>query len=58
MLTRLIDWVEKDEAPRSVEASGKAFPNRTRPLCPYPSHAQYKGEGSADSAASFECRNN
>lgn len=57
MLSKLVDWVEKDEAPRSVEASGKAFPGRTRPLCPYPSYAQYKGDGNVDSAASFDCRN-
>jgi len=29
---------------------------RSRPLCPYPSHAQYKGTGDVEDAASFECR--
>jgi feruloyl esterase len=28
---------------------------RTRPLCPYPQIARYKGEGSTDEAASFAC---
>jgi hypothetical protein len=30
--------------------------NRTRPLCPYPSVALYKGSGDVESASSFECR--
>jgi hypothetical protein len=29
---------------------------RTRPLCLYPRTAVYKGSGSTDDAASFECR--
>jgi len=28
----------------------------TRPLCPWPQVAVYKGSGSTDDAASFECR--
>jgi feruloyl esterase len=28
---------------------------RTRPLCPYPLVAKYKGIGSTDDAASFVC---
>jgi hypothetical protein len=28
---------------------------RTRPLCPYPQVARYKGTGSIDDAASFSC---
>jgi feruloyl esterase len=28
----------------------------TRPLCPYPQQAHYKGKGSKKSAASFECQ--
>lgn len=28
---------------------------RTRPLCPYPQTARYKGEGGIDDAASFMC---
>jgi feruloyl esterase len=30
--------------------------DRTRPLCAYPAVARYKGTGSIDDAASFECR--
>ena len=56
-LTPLIDWVERGIAPRSIPASrmvgGKV--NRTRPLCPYPEVAKYKGSGSIDDAANFGC---
>jgi len=30
--------------------------DRTRPLCPYPQVAQYKGIGSIDDAANFACK--
>ena len=30
--------------------------DRTRPLCPYPQVASYKGTGSIDDAANFVCR--
>ena len=30
--------------------------DRTRPLCPYPAFAVYKGSGSTDDAANFECQ--
>jgi feruloyl esterase len=57
MLDYLTRWVEKKEAPASVTASrvvnGQTV--RTRPLCPYPSTAQYKGTGSTDEAANFAC---
>lgn len=56
LLTGLVDWVEKGEAPQGVAASGQAFPGRTRPLCPYPTHAHYKGQGDVDDGANFECR--
>ena len=45
MLTASVDWVEKGQAPESVTATGRAFPGRSRPLCAYPAHAQYKGQG-------------
>jgi hypothetical protein len=38
-----------------VIATGKAFPGRSRPLCAYPKHAQYKGQGNPEDAGSFEC---
>jgi feruloyl esterase len=56
LLGALSNWVEKGIAPQSVSATGKAFPGRSRPLCPYPKHAQYKGQGNTEDAANFECR--
>jgi feruloyl esterase len=56
-LTTVVDWVENGTAPQSMLASrlvdGKAV--RTRPLCPYPQTAKYKGTGSIDEAGSFAC---
>ena len=56
LLGALSNWVEKGIAPESVTATGNAFPGRSRPLCPYPKHAQYKGQGNTEDAANFECR--
>jgi feruloyl esterase len=39
-------------APERIIASGDGF---TRPLCPYPQTAQYKGTGDTNDAASFVC---
>ncbi len=55
MLTAVVDWVEKGEAPESVTATGKAFPGRSRPLCAYPKHAQYAGSGDTQDARNFRC---
>src|SRR5262252_4640322 len=56
-VTPLVEWVEKGVAPESIPASrlagGKVV--RTRPLCPYPETATYKGSGSIDDAVSFDC---
>jgi feruloyl esterase len=57
LLDPIVNWVEKGVAPESVISKGKAFPQRSRPLCPYPQHAHYKGKGNVENAASFECRN-
>jgi Tannase and feruloyl esterase len=58
-LTALIEWVEKGVAPKQIGASqsrdGKLV--RTRPLCPYPQVAKYKGTGNPDDAQSFACEN-
>jgi len=54
----LAEWVENGEAPDRVIArkvAGGAV-SRTRPLCPYPQHAEYTGSGSADDAENFVCR--
>jgi Tannase and feruloyl esterase len=56
LLGAVVDWVEHDRAPDAVVATGKAFPGRSRPLCPFPQHAAYKGRGDPEDAASFECR--
>jgi len=56
MLSAIVNWVEKGIAPQSVEASGRAFPGRTRPLCAFPKHAQYKGSGDTEKADNFECK--
>jgi feruloyl esterase len=56
-VTAVIDWVENGKAPESLIAS-KAVNGqvvRTRPVCPYPQVARYKGEGSIDEAANFRC---
>jgi len=54
----LDQWVEKGMAPDSILAShAKAGAvDKTRPLCPYPQKAQYKGSGTTDEAANFTCR--
>ena len=51
-------WVEKGKAPESIIAeryTGEKV-DRTRPLCPYPQVAVYKGSGSTDDAANFICK--
>ena len=54
LLSKMVDWVEKGQAPASVIASRRDG-SATRPLCPYPSHAHYIG-GDVTKAESFECR--
>ena len=51
------DWVERGKAPSQMIASHHAAGkvDRTRPLCPYPQVAKYKGSGSVDDAANFVC---
>jgi feruloyl esterase len=55
-------WVENGVAPERIIAAKRKSdmdPNsaivRTRPLCAYPLIAHYKGSGSTDDAANFEC---
>ncbi len=56
-LGTLEGWVEQGIAPSRIVAAqstdGKI--TRTRPLCPYPRVARYRGSGSVDDAASFVC---
>jgi feruloyl esterase len=51
-------WVERENAPDAIVASHAVNEkvDRTRPLCPYPRVAVYKGSGSIDDAANFVCR--
>jgi feruloyl esterase len=70
-ITPLVNWVERNRAPGSLEATARGAgnpggvnaeipvdwaANRTRPLCPYPSVARYEGRGSLELASSFSCR--
>lgn len=55
VLTR---WVEQGTAPERILAShtdAQGQVDRTRPLCPYPQVARYRGSGSTDDAANFAC---
>jgi feruloyl esterase len=58
MVSALDGWRDGGKAPEQVNASrvrdGKI--DRTRPLCAWPAIARYKGSGSIDDAASFECK--
>jgi feruloyl esterase len=56
-LSALIEWVEAGRAPQQILAARMQNNAvvRTRPLCPYPSAARYKGGGDVADAASFEC---
>jgi Tannase and feruloyl esterase len=59
-LTPLVTWVEAGVPPEKITAT--KFVNdtpptvqMTRPLCLYPKVAKYKGSGSTDIAANFDC---
>jgi feruloyl esterase len=69
-LSPLVAWVEQGVAPTSVQAQARGAGNaggvnaevpanwsaaRTRPLCPFPSVARYKGAGDVESAANWAC---
>jgi len=72
MLTSLVNWVEKGQAPDSVRAQARGAGNavgvnpdvppswsatRSRPLCPYPQVARLKaGATDLESADSFSCQ--
>ena len=56
MLGAVVNWVERGIAPESVIATGQAFPGRSRPLCAYPKHAQYTGQGDMIDARNFRCQ--
>ncbi len=55
-LTALTQWVEKGTPPeRIIGAQNARGMKRTRPLCPHPQVARYKGTGSSEEAANFAC---
>jgi feruloyl esterase len=60
----LVDWVEKGKAPDRIIyphiegggiMGGRGEVYRTRPVCPYPKQARYKGSGDVNDAANFTC---
>ena len=54
MLDAIMSWVEDGKAPERILATSRQRPNLSRPLCPFPSVARYKG-GKEDDADSFRC---
>ncbi|MEZ5661137.1 MAG: tannase/feruloyl esterase family alpha/beta hydrolase [Burkholderiaceae bacterium] len=71
VITPLVNWVEKGQAPAQIVASARGAGNaggvneelpagwsatRTRPLCPHPQTANYDGKGDPEKASSFTCR--
>ena len=60
IFTALGQWVENGKAPGTIFAfkPGKDDTHMTRPLCPYPQAAKYKGSGDPNVAASFSCAKN
>ncbi len=61
----LEDWVEKDVLPTDIVAtkyaSGPQGGNKvtmTRPICPYPMVAKYKGTGDTNDSSNFVCIKN
>jgi feruloyl esterase len=59
MFAALERWVERGVAPDRLIGSGPApldpAKTMTRPLCPYPQQAQYRGAGDTNDAANFVC---
>lgn len=56
-LAAAVRWVEQNQAPQELLAKagpGSTFKERSRPLCPYPKQATYKG-GNVELASSFSC---
>ncbi len=52
-------WTDQGSPPDQIVASHSTnrVVDRTRPLCPYPQVAKWKGTGSIDEAANFVCAN-
>ncbi len=71
LLTPLVNWVEQGIPPQAVMARARGAgnsggvntelppdwaPERTRPLCAYPTVARYRGQGPTEEAGSFACQ--
>ena len=56
-LTAIEQWREKGKAPTQIVAVHRTngAVDRSRPLCPYPQVAVYKGSGSTDEVQNFTC---
>jgi feruloyl esterase len=57
-LAALERWRERNEPPKSIAAARvdeRGGIDMTRPLCPYPQRAVYKGTGSTNDAANYTC---
>jgi feruloyl esterase len=56
-LDALDQWVEHGKPPEKIIAShaNNGVTDRTRPLCPFPKVAKWRGTGSIDDAANFVC---
>jgi Tannase and feruloyl esterase len=66
IFTSLVEWVENGKAPDKIIATkyrdeeadrpvAEKAVEMTRPLCPYPEAARYKGTGNPNQAESFVC---
>jgi feruloyl esterase len=58
-LAALERWREQNQPPKSIIASRvneSGVIDMTRPICPYPQQAVYKGSGSTNDAANFTCK--
>jgi feruloyl esterase len=60
-LSALVDWVEKGVAPERIVATASTpayfgVASRSRPLCPYPEQARYRGTGDINDAVNFSCQ--
>jgi len=54
MYFRLVDWVEKKQAPSSITATSPDG-TKSRPLCMFPTKVKYLG-GDVNAAASYSCQ--
>jgi feruloyl esterase len=59
VVSAVIKWVEQGVAPEKIVATkfdAAGSPTRSRPVCPFPAEAVYKGTGDINDAANFSCR--